>query len=885
MANSKPKKQNNPPKNPDKLPPQNIEAEQSLLGCLMIDKETIAKVSDLVKPKDFYKHTHQQIYEAMSNLFEKREPIDILSVSTRLKEKNQLKGIGGRSYLTSLINSVPTATHALNYAKIVRQKKVLRELLAASQEIGSLAFQEEEDVDALLDKAEKRIFTIGQRSLTQNFSAVKDELENTFERIDRLSKNKTGIRGLPTGFQGLDNILAGLQKSDLVILASRPSMGKSSLSMDFARHVAIKEKEPVAIFSLEMSTDQIIDRLISTQANIDLWRLRTGRLSDKGESNDFERIQQSLGVLSEAPIYIDDFASSTILQMRAMARRLQAEKGLSLIIVDYLQLMEPADPSLSAVQQVSQNSRALKSLAKELNVPVLVLSQLSRAVEQRTPQIPRLSDLRESGCLTRDTLITRADTGERIPIKKLVGKKDIPVYSLDQNWKLKKKNISKVFSSGRKMTYEMTLRSGRKIKASANHPFRKIDGWSRLDELKNGDSIAVPKKIKPTTPKNELNKEEIILLAHLLGDGCILPHQPYHYTSADNNNIDIVSKAANKLFNIKPKIVKQKNWWHVYLPSPYHLTHDKHHPITNWYKKLGIKRVRSFKKEIPQNVFSLNKDKTSLFLKHLWATDGNISKRNLKNRKPSAAIYYGTTSRKMAEGVSHLLLRFGIRSKILSKKKKDYRQCYNVLIQGKEHQLKFLRNIGSFGKRGQIISTLVNSLEKINPNTNLDVWPKEVWKSIINPVRKSQKISWREFSAGIDTQYCGSSLFKSGIGTKRLTKIATFLESDKIRKVANAEVYWDEIVSIKPLKVEQVYDATIPETHNFIANDIIVHNSIEQDADVVMFIYREDKYRRDSNRKNIADIIIGKHRNGPLGKVNLYFDEQTVSFKTLEKNE
>lgn len=388
---------------PEKLPPQNVEAEQSLLGCLMLDKNAILKVIDYLKPEDFYKGIHYEIYQTMIELVEKQEPIDILSVSNRLREKNKLEEIGGYSYLTSLINSVPTATHVLNYAKIVREKKILRDLIEISHQIGLWAFEEKEDVNLLLDKAEKMIFGIGQRSLDRNFLSVKEVLESTFERIDRLSKQKGELRGVSTGFRALDNILAGLQKSDLILLASRPSLGKSSLALDIARHVAIYEKQPVGIFSLEMSTDQIVDRLIAATANIDLWKLRTGRLSDEGEDNDFVRIQQAMAILSEAQIYIDDTAISNILQMRAAARRLQGEKGLGLIVVDYLQLMEPRNPNLSAVQQVTENSKALKSLARELNVPVLAISQLSRAVEQRSPQIPRLSDLRESGSLEQDS--------------------------------------------------------------------------------------------------------------------------------------------------------------------------------------------------------------------------------------------------------------------------------------------------------------------------------------------------------------------------------------------------------------------------------------------------------------------------------------------------
>ncbi|MBU0476814.1 replicative DNA helicase [Patescibacteria group bacterium] len=399
------------PNLPDRLPPQSIENEQSLLGCLLLDKLAIVRVADFLRTQDFYKRAHQEIYQVIIELFEKAEPIDILTVSTRLKEKKLLEEIGKVSYLTELVNSVPTASHVSNYAKIVQKKRILRDLIDASHEIGRLGYEETEDVDTLLDKAEKRIFSIAQKSLNQNFVLVKDTLEDAFERIDTLSKQKGVPRGLPTGFTDLDNILAGLQKSDLVILASRPAMGKSSLAVNFATNIAINQKVPVGIFSLEMSKDQIVDRLIASIANVDLWRLRTGRLSDEGgDGSDFSRIQHALGVLSEAPIYIDDAATSSALQMRAMARRLQAKHGLGLIIIDYLQLMEARDPADPIVRQITEISRSLKILARELEIPVLALSQLSRAVEQRSPQIPRLADLRESGCLAGDTLITRADT-------------------------------------------------------------------------------------------------------------------------------------------------------------------------------------------------------------------------------------------------------------------------------------------------------------------------------------------------------------------------------------------------------------------------------------------------------------------------------------------
>ena len=385
-----------------KLPPQDLEAEKSVLGSLMLDREAIIKIVDLLSPEDFYKETHQKIYKAAVELFEKRQPIDLLSLSTRLKEKGELEKIGGSSYLTECVNSVPTPSHILNYAKIVQKKRILRDLIAASYDIEQFGYNENEDIDVLLDKAEKRIFSIAQKGLTQSFSPLKDALEEAFQRIDRLSKHKDVVRGISTGFVDLDNLLSGFQKSDFIILASRPTLGKTSLALDFARHIAVHEKLPVGIFSLEMSIDQLVDRLLASQSNVDLWKIRTGHLSDSGPDNDYIRIQHALGILSEAPIYIDDVSSTNVLQIRAMARRLQAERGLGLIVIDYLQLIEPRTRSDSFVRQVTEISRELKLLARELRVPVLALSQLSRAVEQRTPQIPRLADLRESGALEQD---------------------------------------------------------------------------------------------------------------------------------------------------------------------------------------------------------------------------------------------------------------------------------------------------------------------------------------------------------------------------------------------------------------------------------------------------------------------------------------------------
>ena len=386
----------------DRLPPQNLEAEISVLGGIMLDRDAIIKVADQLSADDFYDRRNGLIYETMLDLYDDRQSIDVLTVSNKLSEKGALERAGGMSYLTSLVNSTPNAANVEHYGKIVQRKGTLRKLIQASSEIINASFGDVEDVDMLLDTAEQRLFGVSQKYLKQNFIPLTSILHDTFDRIDELHKERGKLRGVATGFSDMDNLLGGLQKSDLVILAARPSMGKTSLALDIVRNVGVKDKVAVGLFSLEMSKDQLVDRLLASEADVDLWKMRTGRLSDEGPDNDFERIGHAMGRLADAPIFIDDSASSNIMEIRTKARRLQAEQNIGLIVVDYLQLMQGRNQE-NRVQEVSEISRALKSLARELNVPVLALSQLSRAVEHRgTDKKPQLSDLRESGSIEQD---------------------------------------------------------------------------------------------------------------------------------------------------------------------------------------------------------------------------------------------------------------------------------------------------------------------------------------------------------------------------------------------------------------------------------------------------------------------------------------------------
>ena len=392
----------NSPALPDRIPPQNLEAEQAVLGSLLIDKDAIIKIADIIGPGDFYRDVNATIYEAMQDLYEQHEPIDVVSLSNRLEDKKKLEMVGGMSALTALANVVPTASNVVNYANIVQRKATLRRLLHAASEITSIGFKEEDDVDELLDKAEQQVFAVSQRYLRQNFIPIRSVLSEAFDRIDELHKGGGKLRGVTSGYPDLDKLLAGFQKSDLIILAARPSMGKTTLALDFARYAATKSNVPVGLFSLEMSKEQLVDRMLCAEAGVDLWKMRTGRLSDRPEDSDFPKIGHAMGVLSEAPIYIDDTATSNIMMMRTKARRLQAEHGLGMIVVDYLQLMEGRSNVENRVQEVAEITRGLKAIARELSVPVIALSQLSRAVENRERKIPQLADLRESGSIEQD---------------------------------------------------------------------------------------------------------------------------------------------------------------------------------------------------------------------------------------------------------------------------------------------------------------------------------------------------------------------------------------------------------------------------------------------------------------------------------------------------
>jgi replicative DNA helicase len=582
--------------------PFDLQAERATLGSILLDREAIVAVASWLLTEYFYLEKHAMVYEAMLACYGRREPPDLTTVSTELRRQERLDLVGGISFLGELLGEVPTAVHVEYYARSVERTAVLRKLIEAGGKITALGYDESQPLETTLDKAEAELFTISQRRSNQDFVHIGQIVNQLFTQIETLQDRRGDVVGVPTGYTDLDELTGGLQPSDLIILAARPSVGKTSLALSLAYNVAYQTNQTVGVFSLEMSRDQLVQRMLSMHTGIDMQRLRTGNL----RGDELNLALEGMGVLSEIPIYIEDTPGLSINEVRSKARRLHAEAGVDLLMIDYLQLMS-GRRSDNRVQEVSEISRGLKALAREIKVPLIALSQLSRAVEGRQSHIPMLSDLRESGCLAGESLVYMADSGNYQRIDTLVGKTGFNVLALNtRTWKLEPRPVTNAFCTGVKPVYRLTTRLGRSIRATANHKFLTIDSWQRLDKLKPGDRLAMPRCL-PGSSEATMSDDE-------LGD-----------------------------------------------------------------------------------------------------------------------------------------------------------------------------------------------------------------------------------------------------------------------------VYWNQIVSIEPDGKEPVYDLTVDEFHCFIASDFILHNSIEQDADIVMFIYREELYDKETEKKGIAEIHLAKHRNGPLGIVPLRFEARTTRFQNLER--
>ncbi|MFJ5540283.1 replicative DNA helicase [Micromonospora chalcea] len=852
----------------EKTPPQDVAAEQCVLGGMLLSKDAIADVVEILKTNDFYRPVHATIFDAILDIYGRGEPADPITVAAALADSGDLARIGGAPYLHTLIASVPTAANAAYYARIVGERAVLRRLVEAGTRIVQLGYgtgpSGSRDVDDIVDLAQQAVYEITEKRVSEDFAVLADMLQPTLDEIEAVGAQGGVMTGVPTGFTDLDRLLNGLHAGQLIIVAGRPGLGKSTASMDFARNAAIRANQASAIFSLEMSKVEIVMRLLSAEARVPLHVLRSGQLSD----DDWTKLARCMGEISEAPLFVDDTPSMNLMEIRAKARRLKQKHDLKLIVVDYLQLMTSPKRTESRQQEVADLSRGLKLLAKEVECPVIAVSQLNRGPEQRTDKRPQLSDLRESGCLTADTRLVRADDNSEITLGALLAGnlRDIPVWALDEGLRYTPRTLTHAFPSGTREVFRMTLASGKQVEATANHPFLTFGGWLPLGELTVGTRLAAPRHIPPPLNIQPWAESEVVMLAHLLGDGSFVRRQPIRYASCDEANLAAVTEAATH-FGITAvrDDYPAARVTTLRLPAPFRLARGRRNPIAEWLDGLGLFGLRSHEKFVPPTVFGLPKEQITLFLRHIWATDGSVT---VNKSGRGGRIYFSSTSRRMLEDISRLLLRYGISARLRQVPVAKHRPQYTLDISGRDDQLRFLREIGVHGERANGCAALLVILESVVSNPNVDTVPKEVW-SRVREVLAERKMSHREFASAVGIQFSGSAMWKRAPSRSRLAKVAAVLDSADLDLHATNDVFWDEIVSIESVGEKDVYDATVLGTHNFIANGIAAHNSIEQDADVVILLHRDDYYDKESPRAGEADFIVAKHRNGPTDTVTV----------------
>jgi replicative DNA helicase len=863
---------------PGRVPPHDLDAETSVLGSILLDPLSIAKVLQFLHPEDFYRENNGQVYRAALDLFAAGEPIDNVTLAAQLQTMGMLDRIGGRTQLASMQSAVPTSANIEYYGRIIKEKAYKRRLISAGANIAGFGYDDGVEAEEAINQAQSLVFGVADDRDQRELSKLYDLLGPAMERISLQMESGQGVVGVPSGFHDLDRMTGGFKDSDLIIVAGRPSMGKTSFALNVGLHAALERKKSIAIFSLEMSKEQLTERLLTEQAQIDAQRLHRGLLSEA----EFDRVSNALGPLGEASIYIDDTPVMDELTLQLKARQAKMRHGIDMIIVDYLQLMHGRSRGDdNRVQEVSSISRALKGLARELRIPVLAISQLSRAPEQRPDKRPILSDLRESGCLAGDTPIYLPDTGTYVPIRELAGKSGFRVLALDEKWwRMDAKVVSHAFATGTKPVFKLTTKLGRRIRATGNHKFRTIEGWKRLDELKPEDRIAVPRVLQgPET--DTMTRAELGLLGHLIGDGCTLPTHAIQYTTKDPVLAETVVTLAKDVFGdrVRPRIHPERSWIQVYLPPTQHLTHRVHNPVRVWLEGLGAFGFRSYEKRVPSKVFSQSALGIAVFLRHLWATDGCV--RLTDNHYVS--IYYASSSEGLALDVQSLLLRVGVNATLSRHSQGSKgRDQFHVVVSGRDEILAFLGIIDVLGRQKRLHkSYILEYLAQRDAKTNRDVIPSAIWRLEAVPAMQTAGMTTREMQSGLGMAYMGGNIYHQNLSRDRAKRLAAVVRSGEIELLSISDIYWDAIRSIEPDGTDDVFDLTVEDFHNFVAGNVVAHNSIEQDSDLVMFLFRPEYYKSDE-RPGIAEVIVSKHRNGPTGMIELKFRRDHTRFYNLE---
>ena len=855
-----------------RAPPHSLEAEQAVLGGLLLDASAWFNVSDVVRAEDFYRPDHHTIFEAIRALATNQKPTDAITVAEHLERHGQLADVGGLAYLGTLARDTPTAANVRAYAEIVHERSLLRQLIRTGTEIAASAYNTEgETARELVDKAEQGVFAIAEAGARAGggVRSVAEMLPAVIDQIDEWHSNPGVMRGLATGFTDFDKMTGGLRPGDLVIVAGRPSMGKSTLAVNMAEYAAVNPniRAPVAIFSMEMPSEQIITRMLASIGGVPLGSLRSGRIADE----DWARITSATSQLSEAKIFIDETPALTPTDLRARARRLKREHGLGLVVVDYLQLMQVPGNKENRATEIAEISRGLKVLAKELAVPVVALSQLNRSVESREHKKPVMSDLRE--CVTGDTLVCLTN-GRRVPIRDLVGQQP-EVWALNEEHRLVSARSDKVWRVGTRPLFRVELASGRRIRATAEHRLLAAEGWSTISNIKAGDRLALARHLPEPTKCERWPEHWLVLLGHLVGDGSYLKHQPLRYTSASEWNLTVVAQAAMAFGSRVSRHAGKGLWQQLVMAG----NGNRWHPagVVRWLKDLGIFGQRSHEKRLPAAVFSLANDQIALLLAHLWATGGSISLRKPQH-SGSPRVHFSSSSRGLVMDVAALLQRLGIVGRIRTVHSEGHRPCHTVDVSGGEAQERFARIVGGVGPRRHAAAALALWIADRRLNTNVDTLPVEIFDQV-SASMTLQGISHRK-TATLRGRSYGVSKSRFAPARELLKPYAAILGDRKITSACDSDVFWDRVTSIEPSGEEEVFDLTVPGPASWLADGIVTHNSgaIEQDADMILLIYRDEVYDKNSTKKGIAEIELVKHRNGEIGTFLLTFQGQFTRF-------
>lgn len=874
----------------DRIPPQNLEAEQAVLGSMLIERSAVEKGAEILKPEDFYRDAHRYIFEAMLSLAERDEPIDLITVEDELRVRNYLDTVGGRVYLLNLMEAPSTAANIETYARLVEEKSILRRLMDAGTQIQGLAYSEFDAIDDVVDRAERLVFEVGQRRMGKFFYHLRPLLDEELDRIEKRYENKGLTTGRMTPFDDLNYMTAGLQPSDLVIVAARPSMGKTALSVQMAQHIALNEKVPVALFSLEMSKEQLVTRMICSEAKVDAHRLRTGYL----QSDDWQRVGEGISRLAEAPIYIDDSPDVSAMEMRAKCRRLKAEHGLGLILIDYLQLMRSHKRTENRNQELSEIARACKGLARELQVPVIALSQLSRAVESRTDKRPMLSDLRE--CVTGDTLLVEAETGKQIPIRDV--QPGNRILGMNDEQKFGAYRVLDVWSTGIKPVFTLTTRTGRRITASANHPFFTAAGWRRLEELCVGDVIGTAMRLPEHGWEKPERADLCRLLGYLIGDGTFQIHRSVGFGGSDVAHVAEVCATVKEHFpEVSWRLKKQSG---SYQEGDFTCVYENGYgkpggnPLREWLRCVGVSGERDSSKFVPDYVFESGVSGAKAYLTGYFATDGCVKCRNGR-----WAVHFDTVSRRLAEGVQALLLRLGIVATI----GKGYQNTHSTqpiyrlsVLSFADNLRRFAEQIAPLGRKGQLLRQMQTALPQTQTNGSLFSLPIEISQKMFEKTMHLRQQGRKLEGRRQYWKHQGKRPHRASCAT-----FAARIADTNLQMWAESDLLWEPIIGIEAAGEQETFDIRV-ECGNFLANGIVAHNSgaIEAEADVVMFIYRDAYYKmreaagsdeesqqrrheRGEEQIEEAEIIIAKQRNGPTGRVMVGFIPYYARFENLDR--